>query len=298
MNTEIRLARAEDRSAWEQLRSQLWPDCSPERHRLEIEQLLASGGAVAVAAADEGLVGFVEVSVRVDQVEGASISPVAYLEAWYVAESHRGRGIGRVLLAFAERWAGERGYRELASDAEVGNENSIRLYKVAGFREIGRGVHFVKSLASEVVTERAAFARIQGGYVIEEGLRRTDWPRVHAWLTSSYWSPGVTREQVEKAARHSALVLSVFHDQEQVGYLRVISDKTRFAYLCDVWVDAAHRRRGLARAMVRYAMEHPEFSTVSWLLATADAHGVYAPLGFSPLKEPQRFMGCRPRANQ
>jgi ribosomal protein S18 acetylase RimI-like enzyme len=89
------------------------------------------------------------------------------------------------------------------------------------------------------------------------------------------------------------LVLAAFSGQEQVGYLRVVSDKTRFAYICDVWVDAAHRRQGLARAMVRFAMEHPDFSTVGWLLATADAHNVYAPLGFAPLKDPQRWMGYK-----
>ena len=77
-------------------------------------------------------------------------------------------------------------------------------------------------------------------------------------------------------------MLSAFKGEEQVGYLRVVSDKTRFAYICDVWVDPAHRRRGLARLLVRYAMEHPDFSTVAWLLATADAHAVYAGLGFTP----------------
>jgi len=135
--------------------------------------------------------------------------------------------------------------------------------------------------------------RTPEGYVLEEGLSRIDWSRVHAWLTASYWSPGITREQVERAARYSALVLAAFSGQEQVGYLRVVSDKTRFAYICDVWVVAAHRRRGLARAMVRYAMEHADFSTVGWLLATADAHGVYATLGFAPLKDPERWMGYK-----
>ena len=137
-------------------------------------------------------------------------------------------------------------------------------------------------------------ARTHESYVLEEGLTRIDWSRVHAWLTTSYWSPRITREQVERAARHSALVLAAFSEREQVGYLRVISDKTRFAYICDVWVDAAHRRYGLARAMVRYALEHPDFSTVGWLLATADAHAVYEPLGFAPLKDSQRWMGYKP----
>jgi len=135
--------------------------------------------------------------------------------------------------------------------------------------------------------------RTFGNYILEEGLSRIDWSRVHAWLTESYWSPGITQKQVERAARHSALVLAAFNGQEQVGYLRVVSDKTRFAYICDVWVDTAHRRRGLARAMVRYAMEHPDFSTVAWLLATADAHSVYATLGFAPLKDPPALDGLQ-----
>ena len=135
--------------------------------------------------------------------------------------------------------------------------------------------------------------RTPESYVLEEGVTRIDWSRVHAWLTASYWSPGITQEQIERAARHSALVLGSFSGQEQVGYLRVVSDKTRFAYICDVWVDAAHRRRGLARAMVRYAIEHADFSNVGWLVATADAHSVYATLGFAALKDPHRWMGYK-----
>ena len=108
------------------------------------------------------------------------------------------------------------------------------------------------------------------GYRIEEGLHRMDWGRVHDWLTSSYWSPGITRESVERAASNSALVIGVFGcEHQQVGYARVISDKTRFAYLCDVWVANEHRSKGLGRALVRYAVEHPDFVTVKWMLATA-----------------------------
>ena len=140
-------------------------------------------------------------------------------------------------------------------------------------------------------------SRTRHEYVIEEGGSRIDWPRVHSWLTTSYWSPGITRDRVERAARNSALVLGAFIGREQVGYLRVVSDKTRFAYLCDVWVETAHRQRGLAGAMVRCAFEQSEFSTVKWLLATADAHAVYSTLGFSPLKEPQRWMECKPNAS-
>lgn len=72
-----------------------------------------------------------------------------YLEGWFVTEDFRGRGIGRGLLAFVERRAVERGFRELASDAELVNAPAIRLHALLGFRETGRSVHFVKALPPE-----------------------------------------------------------------------------------------------------------------------------------------------------
>jgi ribosomal protein S18 acetylase RimI-like enzyme len=137
------------------------------------------------------------------------------------------------------------------------------------------------------------------GHTIREGLDCVDFARVHAWLTTSYWTPGISRERIERASLYSALVLSAFApDGAQIGFLRVVSDKTRFAYLCDVWVDEAHRGKGLARALVRHAMEHPDFATIStWTLGTKDAQSVYAPFGFRDILEegayPNTWMVCR-----
>ena len=136
-------------------------------------------------------------------------------------------------------------------------------------------------------------------YEIRSDLSRIEWDKVHAWLASSYWSPGISLERVQRGARNSALVLGAYTrpalsspatQVAQVGYLRVVSDKSRFAYLCDVWVGDACRGQGIARGMVQHALNHPDFATCNWLLATADAHGVYARLGFVPLTNPERFM--------
>jgi aminoglycoside 6'-N-acetyltransferase I len=115
-----------------------------------MDQLLAGAGVVVLAEANGGLVGFAEASVRSDHVDGTTIVPVAYLEGWYVVETHRRRGVGRSLLAFVEEWARERGHTELASDAEIGDASSIRLHSALGFKEVGRSVHFVKSLAASM----------------------------------------------------------------------------------------------------------------------------------------------------
>ena len=150
MKTAIRAATAEDRENWIRLRFELWPDCPPERHRLEVAQILGSPGIVALAFVDGELGGFAEVSVRSDHVEGTTCSPVPYLEGWYVRPVHRGRGIGRALMAFVEQWAISHGFAELASDAELQNTHSIALHTTLGFREVGRSVHFVKAMKAEV----------------------------------------------------------------------------------------------------------------------------------------------------
>lgn len=142
----IREAHACDAQVWAQLRAALWPDCPLERHRLEIAQLARSGGLVALALQAGEPVGFAEVSIRADHVEGTSSAPVPYLEGWYVAPTHRRRGIGSALLDFVERWAREHGHREIASDAEIDNVASILLHGRRGFAEVGRTVHFVKTL--------------------------------------------------------------------------------------------------------------------------------------------------------
>lgn len=142
----LRLAVADDHPTWEHLRCQLWPDCPVARHQLEVRQLLSSGGQVVLAYIDKEPVGFAEVSIRSDHVEGAQTAPLPYLEGWYVAPPHRSQGVGRALIAAVEQWAHSKGYRELASDAEIENEKSIRLHSLLGFREVGRTAHFMRSL--------------------------------------------------------------------------------------------------------------------------------------------------------
>jgi GNAT superfamily N-acetyltransferase len=137
--------------------------------------------------------------------------------------------------------------------------------------------------------------REHAGYVLSDELERVDFATVTAWLTQSYWSPGIERAEVERGARHSSLVVGAYDAHgAQVGYARVASDRTRLGFLMDVFVDEAHRGRGVGRAMVSLAMEHPEHRPVYlWLLGTDDAHGVYAKLGFAPHPHPERMMILR-----
>ncbi len=117
-----------------------------------------------------------------------------------------------------------------------------------------------------------------------------DVDRVHGWLASSYWSPGIDRALVERAIAGSHC-LGAYRDGHQVGFTRMITDHATFAWLADVWVDEGVRGMGIGRRMVAWFIDHPDFAGLRRIgLVTRDAHGVYSALGFQPLLRPEFFM--------
>lgn len=134
-----------------------------------------------------------------------------------------------------------------------------------------------------------------GDYLLSTDPARLDFAAVHAYLTRSYWSPGISRALVERAAAHS-LCFGLYHHRqadaaEQVGYARVVTDRASFAYLADVYVLEAHRGQGLSKRLVRFITDHPDLQSLRrFLLGTRDAHGLYAQFGFAPLADPSRMM--------
>ena len=140
--------------------------------------------------------------------------------------------------------------------------------------------------------------RQHGPYEIDDARERFDVATVQRWLATTYWWNGAdeaTPQRIARACAHSASVIGAYLDGRQVACARVVSDLTRFAWLADVFVEEQHRGRGLARAMVRFALDHPDYATITrFMLATHDAHGVYAATGFTPLAKPQSLMERRP----
>jgi GNAT superfamily N-acetyltransferase len=126
---------------------------------------------------------------------------------------------------------------------------------------------------------------------LDDDRARLDVARVHGWLASSYWSPGIERALVERAIAGSHCLGAYDESGAQCGFARMITDRATFAWLADVWVDAAVRGRGIGRAMVRWFLDQPDYAGLRRIgLVTADAHGVYAALGFTPLLRPERYM--------
>ena len=127
-------------------------------------------------------------------------------------------------------------------------------------------------------------------YEFSTDAARLDIDAIHAFLTQSYWSPGIPRATVARAIANS-LCFGVFWQGQQVGFARVVTDKTTFAYLCDVYVLEAHRGHGLAKRLMEHVTKHPDLQGLRrMMLATRDAHGLYAQYGFTPLAAPDRIM--------
>jgi predicted GNAT family acetyltransferase len=132
-------------------------------------------------------------------------------------------------------------------------------------------------------------------FTLKSGLPAMDFDKVTGMLKEVWWSPGIGKTEVMQGARNSAVVVGAFTaENEQIGYARAISDKTRMAYIMDVVVDDRYRKQGIGRTMVKHILEHPDLKDVyQWLLMTKDAHGVYSGIGFSPMAHPDKWMEIR-----
>ncbi|MGW7367009.1 GNAT family N-acetyltransferase [Streptomyces sp. NPDC054841] len=132
-----------------------------------------------------------------------------------------------------------------------------------------------------------------GAYEISSDPARLDPARVHHWLsTDAYWAEGRTREQQDRAIAGS-LNFGAYDSAsgELVGYARVVTDHTTFAWLCDVYIDRSVRGKGLGTTLVEAVRDHlAPLGLRRILLATADAHGVYEKAGFAPLSDPGKWM--------
>lgn len=109
-------------------------------------------------------------------------------------------------------------------------------------------------------------------------------------LARSYWAAGRSRETIARSFQHS-LVFGVYDGERQIGLARIISDYTTFAWLCDVFIHEDYRGQGLSKWLMETILAHPELQGLRrFLLATRDAHGLYAQYGFTPLASPERWM--------
>jgi aminoglycoside 6'-N-acetyltransferase I len=154
-----------DIPAWVDLRLQLWPDETRQFLERQGREALAADPpwvvfvaegaedpALSPEAMDSGekarageLAGFLDLNLR-PYADGCQGSPVPYVEGWYLRPEARGVGLGARLMAAAEAWAREKGFREMGSDASAGNLVSRLAHRALGFAEVETLVVFRKPI--------------------------------------------------------------------------------------------------------------------------------------------------------
>jgi aminoglycoside 6'-N-acetyltransferase I len=142
----VRPVEPRDRQNWLRMRSALWPDEDGLEAGIEAYFGTPDPAVVTlIAFDDEQALGFAEVGPRA-YAEGCETSPVAFLEGWYVEPEAQRKGVGRALIAAAEAWARDQGFKEFGSDTWLHNAAGIEAHRALGFEETERLVCFLKRL--------------------------------------------------------------------------------------------------------------------------------------------------------
>lgn len=130
----------------------------------------------------------------------------------------------------------------------------------------------------------------RGEFTLSDEPEDQQQEQIHAYLTRSYWAEGISLDLVRRSLRHS-LCLGIFHRDRQIGLARVVTDRATFAYLCDVYILEEFRGQGLARWLMEAVSSHPDLQGLRrFMLATRDAHRLYAQFGFVPAARPESLM--------
>ncbi|RAV29359.1 GNAT family N-acetyltransferase [Sinomicrobium soli] len=107
----------------------------------------------------------------------------------------------------------------------------------------------------------------------------------------SYWAKGRKRDTIEKSIAHSMCFGVYAHNGQQVGFARVVTDYSVFAWIMDVFIIPGYRKNGLGRMLLEDIISHPELSGIEkWGLKTLDAHGLYKKFGFRTTTQSELIM--------
>ncbi|GLR69586.1 GNAT family N-acetyltransferase [Agaribacter marinus] len=114
---------------------------------------------------------------------------------------------------------------------------------------------------------------------------------VYAFISKTYWAKNIPFETFKKSIANSIVFGAYSAENDQVGFARVTTDKATFAYLGDVFVLEEYRGLGISKLIMQAIAKHSELQGLRrFMLATSDAHGLYAQFGFQDIANPEIFM--------
>ena len=116
-------------------------------------------------------------------------------------------------------------------------------------------------------------------YIITDDRLKANPERVKNLLSESYWAKNRSIETIKKTIENS-ICISVFFDNKQIGFARIVTDYAVFAWIADIIIEESHRGKGLGKEIMRIIQEHSLIPNSVQVLRTKDAHGLYEKFGF------------------
>lgn len=129
--------------------------------------------------------------------------------------------------------------------------------------------------------------------IISKDKSKLDIQMIINYLQTSYWAKERSTETIVKSIEHS-ICFGVYQHDEQIGFARVVSDHSVFAYLMDVFIHDDFKGNGYGKQLMHNILTDEGLVGVeNWFLRTLDAHGLYEQFGFTELEFPERTMAKR-----
>jgi GNAT superfamily N-acetyltransferase len=134
----------------------------------------------------------------------------------------------------------------------------------------------------------------RGEFVITTDRSRIDPDAALALLHTTFWARDLTREVLARAIANS-VGFALFERDLLVGFGRVVTDLSTYAYWTDVVIAGEYRGRGLGRWLSECMLAHPALQGLRRVaLLTRDAAEMYARVGFTVGSGPLIYMERKP----
>lgn len=108
---------------------------------------------------------------------------------------------------------------------------------------------------------------------------RLDFGWISRTLQASYWGEHLSVAAILKACDHS-LCFGAYIEGQQVGFLRIITDRAIISSVTDLIVSDRHQRKGVGTALLKAGLAHTDVCKTAVILRTRDAAEFYAKFGF------------------
>jgi GNAT superfamily N-acetyltransferase len=134
------------------------------------------------------------------------------------------------------------------------------------------------------------YKKTRRNYLLSTDRRKLNYAFISSELQKLYWAQDLTTLEITKSIRNSR-AYGLYYNNTPIGFAKVLTDYSRFAYLSDVFIIEPYRGKGLGVFLLKGILEDPKLKGIKrWMLATRDAHGLYKKFGFTELQNPKAFM--------